>query len=246
MHTTVEVARENARHDDGRFGAQEHTAPELTLGARAELDDLWEQHKDAAADFAQAQVALISARLHPTIAGIRFHVIDGKLEPSRILHTDASTPVTDATFIRDLDTLASYAQARNSALELSPVHDGTESWDWVPQSHARQADIAEAEDHSEGASAALQAAEHDLSVAAERYLTSQMPRNAHAVDIAYFGGTAAFNAYGANGEAIHIERNDPDFKDYQMLLSRVPATVQRISEARPSDILGTYFHLRKR
>lgn len=29
--TLIDTAREFARHDDGRFGAQQHTAPEATL-----------------------------------------------------------------------------------------------------------------------------------------------------------------------------------------------------------------------
>ena len=243
-------ARREAARDRGRFGEQTHTEPELAIGGRrAQLDDLWEVRQSAAAAVAETDVALIAARMHKTIGGVRFLVHDGTLIPNRYLRASEDEPVSrDPEFADSLDLLTAYAQNKNQAVELSPVHDGTDSWDWIPDASARAMSEPDAEAANTAAREEFREASYDLGVASEQHLTAHMPDGISAVDVVYLSdGAAVFGyAYDHSGEPVVANFGSEEWTDFRLIASRAPDTVHRIAEARQSDILGTHFHLERR
>lgn len=243
------LTRREASRDHGRFGVQAHTSPELTIDAdRARLDDLWDKRQAAADALAETDIALAAARMHDSISGIRFQVNNGTITPSRILASTPGKPVvSNLDFIRDMDLLTGYAQSKNHALELTPVHDGTDSWDWAPDPEDRAMNPGDARAANGAARLEFHDAAHDLSVASEHHIRTRLPENVSAVDIAYSaGGSSVIGfAYDEVGEPVIIDYGSAEWSDYRLILNRAPDTVHRIAETRHSDIIGTHFHLRR-
>jgi hypothetical protein len=70
--TTVDTAREAARHASGRFGAQQHTAPELDLSAETEED----AHERGVADARQGRAANPGAHIDEYMGGYEAELLD--------------------------------------------------------------------------------------------------------------------------------------------------------------------------
>lgn len=242
-------ARREAARDHGRFGEQHHTAPELTIQSEfAELNDLWEDRQTAATAIAETDVALIAADLPKTAGGVRFTVRDGQLIPAQLLPAEpGSDVVPEPGFARSLELLTAYAQNRNRAVELEPVHDGTDSFDWVPGDAARAVSIEDAWQANEEARLEFSNAAYDLSAASERYLTTQMPEGITAVDVVYLEGDGAVfgYVYDENGEPTTANLGSEEWTDYRLIATRAPDTVHRIGEARQSEVYGIHFHLKR-
>lgn len=241
------AARREAARDRGRFGVQEHTAPELTVnGDLATMDDLWERRQATSAAVARTDVALFASRLPEDVHGVRFTVEDGKIHPSQALRTSAAdtTPVSEQ-LRQDIEVIAAYAQVRSQALELTPVHDGTGSWDWIPDADDRAVPVADAETANAEAREEHAAATGDLDAASEEYLTTRIPDGIHSLDIAYRddGQSVTAFAYDTAGDPVPFDYHSNAWSDYRLILNRSAAVVGRIAERRQSDILGAYFHL---
>jgi hypothetical protein len=71
INATTDAAREASRHIDGRFGAQEHTAPELTLG---ETDE--EAHERGVADARGARAANPGENIDAYMGGYEAELMD--------------------------------------------------------------------------------------------------------------------------------------------------------------------------
>lgn len=243
-------ARREAARENGRFGAQAHTAPELAFDAsRVDLDELWEERQAAATVIAETDVALIAARLHWSIAGVRFTAHDGQLIPSRLIPASVGPADTEGEHLAgDLHLLTAYAQNKNAAVHLEAVHDGTEGWEWRPDGRARAVRSEDAEAASLAAREDFRASAHALSIASEEHLTTRMPDGIGAVDIVFLeDGNAVFGyAYDESGEPTVTQFASEEWADYRLIASRAPDTVHRIADARNSDILGTHFHLARR
>lgn len=242
-------ARREAARDRGRFGEQHHTPPELTIRSELpELHDLWDERQAAAATIAETDVALIASKLPKSAGGVRFTVREGQLVPSQLLPANPATDVTpEPEFAPYLELLTAYAQNRNRAVELEPVHDGTDSFDWVPGDAARAVSVTDADAANQHARQRFASAAYDLNIASERYLSTRMPDGITAVDVVYLDGDGAVlgYVYDEDGVPAAVNLGSEEWTDYRLIASRAPDTVHRIGDARRSDIYGIHFHIQR-
>ena len=100
--TTHVLARENARHDSGRFGAQEHTAPELALTGLADADSSLAAGGDPlAGPYAPGQpvyATIVYEEYASEFDEHPVHVGTQKADVAGILDT---LPLDDVTHLRD-------------------------------------------------------------------------------------------------------------------------------------------------
>ncbi|SDH35640.1 hypothetical protein [Microbacterium sp. 77mftsu3.1] len=222
-----EAVRESHRQkESGRFGKQEHTAPELGLPATvAAIEDLWETRKVLGDEVQATLVAGVAARLPDSVSGIRFRVIDGQLTAIRLMPSLAGVPTENTNqVLDDVRTIEALGQNRANCVDLRPIDGETDTWEWAPTAEQRALTADEAEALRAEASDRFHEADYDLHEVAAAYLQGNMPEWVDEVEIAALPGRpfTIDAAYDADGQHIPINRDDPAWVDYATVLRRAP------------------------
>ena len=228
------VARREAARENGRFGEQHHTAPELTLTAitPATLQNSWDERQATAREVQAATVNRAIAHMPENIRGLRFIERDGELIVALVIPSEPGGHIAGSDFHENhRPVIAAYANDRSDYVELEPVYEksGREAWDWVPSPEQRAIPASFADTAREDALRRFREANHDFTQQAATYLRAAIPEGVDSIEVAYAPVKGAkgyetvptvVGAYDENGELVMFDVNSSEFADYRVNVAR--------------------------
>lgn len=212
------AAREQARVS-GRFGHQEHTAPQplspispsdramqLALAGfevRRQVDD--------------ARIRLAASRMPESISGVVFARANGKLVALTLLPTDESVriPSSDAlAFTPEVQELVARAEGNPQALQLSSLNDGR--YVWAPDAEDR--DATDAEDDFNALVSEYRELVFEQDTATLEALSDSVPQGFTSVEVCAEddrGPKRPVAAVNPAGERVEISARDADWDAFR-------------------------------
>lgn len=227
------AARESARQDSGRFGAQEHTAPEVVVAAdpAAAANDAWDGREEAAAQWRKARVAWAASHLPDHVEGVRYIEQDGQLIPALYITKAGEQPWgLDLYRTQHEPTINGMVNGHSDAVELEPMYEksGRPGWEWRP------VDRPDPEYAAQGvrlANRALGNANVLFQQQGLHYLRSNMPDGVERLDLAEgpvknaHGGyefvPEVIGAYDRDGALVPLDMHSREMADYRVTLARI-------------------------
>jgi hypothetical protein len=231
------AARETARVASGKFGEQQHSAPDLSIEATAtatpaELNDLWDARQTAAREMEAANINRAIAHMPENIRGLRFIDRHGELILALVIPSTPGGHIAGADFHEKYrPVLAAYANNRSDYLELEPVTEasGRPAWEWIPSAEQRAIPAAFADTAREDAVLRFREASADFTERSADYLRSHLPEGVERLEIAYApvknGKTydreaTVIAAYDADGEHADVDYFGREFAMYRVNVAR--------------------------
>lgn len=222
------LAREGARHRDGQFGEQTHSAPELTLpGARGAVDDAYDRLVAAAREGKLAKVNAAAAHMPEHIRGVRFIKQGEDAIPALFYPVTPGGHVAGVGEYKDvhLYPVTAYVTIAPHVLELEEIveRNGNPAWDWIPTPEQRAIPALFADAAAAESGRRFQAASDEFSDVAAEYLRTHMPEGADTVIVARVPevidgvrreSTIPIDAYSAAGEFVPLDPQAPENTHY--------------------------------
>lgn len=227
------VNRREAARDNGRFGEQPHTAPELTLGevTPADLQDLWDERQAFARELEAATVNRAVAHMPENIKGLRFIERDGQLITALVIPSTPGGHIAGSDFHEHhRPVLEAYANNHSDYVELEPVteRNGGQAWEFIPSAEQRAIPAAFADTAREDALRRFQDASLAFNKKSAHYLRNNLPLGVDRIDVAYGpvksgkgyeSVPTVVAAYDEDGAAV-FDIHARDFADYRVNLAR--------------------------
>lgn len=225
-------ARQDAARVHGRFGVQQHSAPEQALQAVHEVDSAYGEVIRSSREAQAAKVAVAAARMPEHIKGVRFIRSDGDVIPALFIPTIPGGHVGGVgEYSRDyLSPVPAYIRMGLDVVELEEVLEGNghPAWEWHPTAEQRALTPEDADAALNSAHERFVGAKKHYEACAAEYLRGQMPAVADRLIVAYgpvrvdgryISVPQIADVFDANGERVTFNIHAKENADYVRTVS---------------------------